>query len=91
MAEERYDSRVSHAVASFYADGAAAQFYLLADCLRGQTVGELSAWLRTEAPPDLTLLQALRLNARQHGCQPRDSADTDADLAIRTGPKGPRW
>jgi hypothetical protein len=87
MMEEEYDARASGAVASFYSAGAATKTYLWGDCLRGQSVGELSAWLRTTAPPDLTLLQALRLNAKERGCEPRELADTDAELAIRSGPK----
>ena len=90
MIEETYDARVGRTASTFYAAGAAAEGYLWSDCLRPQTVGELSAWLRTTAPPELTLLQALRLNAREHGCWPRDQADTDADLAIRSGPAGQR-
>jgi hypothetical protein len=80
--EELYDARAAHAVATFYAAGASAQVYLLSDCQRPQTVGELSAWLRTTAPPELTLLQALQLNAREHECEPRDPEDTDAEPAI---------
>ncbi|SRR6266478_3110424 len=69
--EKAYDARAAHAVASFYAAGAAAQGYRLTDCERPQTVGGLSAWLRTTAPPELTLLEALELNAEEHGCEPR--------------------
>jgi hypothetical protein len=49
------------------------------------TVAEFREWIRDSAPSDLTLQQALRLNAKERGCQPRDQADTDAELAIRSG------
>ena len=68
-----------------HADGALAESYLWSECLKSQTVEEPRAWLRTEAPAELTVLEALQLNAKQHGCVPRDQADTDAELAIRAG------
>jgi hypothetical protein len=81
--EADYDARMGRAVATFFASGAVTQTYLLATCLRPQTVGELSAWLRHTAPPELTLLEALRLNERERGCEGRDPSDVDAELAIR--------
>ena len=90
--ENNYDARVARAVASFFAVGAASQLYLTSDCARSQTVGELSAWLRTAAPAELTLLEALEQNARERGCEPRGEElpaiearlrdQTAADLAI---------
>lgn len=88
--EETYDARMARALSTYYAHGVVTQRFLLATCLRSQTVGELSAWLRTMAPPDITLLQASRLNARERGCEARDQADADAELAIRAGPAGQR-
>ena len=85
--ERRYDARARRAVEVFHASGALAESYLWSDCLKSQTVEELGAWLRTEAPAELTVLEALRLNAKQHGCEPRDQADADAELAIRAGRK----
>ena len=85
--EEKYDERAARAVAVFFAVGATTQEYLSSDCLRPQTVRELREWIRDAAPTELTLQQALRLNAKEHGCQPRDQADLDAELAIRAGPK----
>jgi len=81
--ERRYDARARRAVEVFHADGALSTGYLWTECLKSQTVEELRAWLRTEAPPELTVLEALKLNAKQHGCEPRDQADTDAEFAIR--------
>jgi hypothetical protein len=81
--EHLYDARAAHAVASFYAAGASAQGYLLTDCLRSQTVGGLSEWLRTTAPPDLTLLEALELNAREHECEPRGDAEPAIEARYR--------
>lgn len=85
MIEQAYDARMGRAVASFYAAGVTTHAYLWTDCLRGQSVGELSAWLRNTAPAELTLQEALRLNAREHGCEARDQEDLDAELAIRAG------
>jgi hypothetical protein len=83
--EEKYDERAARAVAVFFADAALTQGSLWSDCLREQSVLELRTWIREAAPPELTLQQALRLNAKEHGCEPRDQADTDADLAIQAG------
>ena len=88
--EEKYDARAARAVAVFFAVGATTQEYLSSDCLRGPSVRELREWIRDSAPPELTIQQALRLNAKEHGCQPRDPADTDAEQAIRSGPSRPR-
>jgi hypothetical protein len=85
--ERRYDARARRAVEVFHADGALAESYLWSDCLKSQTVEELRGWLRTEAPADLTVLEALQLNAKQHGCEPRDQADTDAELASSAKPE----
>src|SRR6266850_1302249 len=85
--ERRYDARARRAVEVFHADGALAESYLWSDCLKSQTIEELRAWLRTEAPADLTVLEALQLNAKQHGCEPRDQADADADLASSFRPE----
>jgi hypothetical protein len=83
--EEKYDARAARAVAVFFALGATTQGYLSSDCLRGQTVAGLREWSRDSAPPELTLQRALRLNAKEHGCEPRAQADADAELAIRSG------
>jgi hypothetical protein len=83
--EEKYDAQAARAVAVFFALGAATHEYLASDCLRGQTVAGLREWIRDSAPPELTLQQALRLNAKEHGCEPRAQADADAELAIRSG------
>ena len=83
--EEKYDERAARAVAVFFADAALTQGQLWSDCLRGQSVLELRTWIREAAPSELTLQQALRLNAKEHGCEPRDQADADADLAIQAG------
>jgi len=85
--ERRYDARARRAVEVFHADGALAESYLWSDCLKSQTIEELRTWLRTEAPADLTVLEALQLNAKQHGCEPRDQADADADLASSFRPE----
>jgi hypothetical protein len=82
--EERYDARATRAVEVFFAEGAMTEEYLLSECLRSQTVRELREWIRDEAPSELTLQQALRLNAKGRGCQARDLADTDAELATKS-------
>lgn len=83
--ERQYDERAARAVAVFFAVGATTQEYLLSDCLRGQSVRGLREWIRDMAPPELTLQQALRLNAKERVCEARDPADVDAELAIRSG------
>lgn len=83
--EERYDQRAARAVAVFYAEAALTQESLWSDCLRAQSVRELREWLHDAAPADLSLQQALRLNAKARGCEPRDQADVDAEFAIRSG------
>jgi hypothetical protein len=83
--EKKYDERAARAVAVFFAVGATTQEYLSSDCLRPQSVRELREWIRDSAPSELTLQQALRLNTKEHGCQPRDQADMDAELAIQSG------
>lgn len=85
LTEQTYDERAARAVAVFFAQGALTQGYLSSECLRGQTVRQLRDWLRETAPAELTLLEALRLNGREHGCEARDSADVDAELAIQSG------
>jgi hypothetical protein len=88
--EEKYDERAARAVAVFFAVGATTQEYLSSDCLRGSSVRDLREWIRDSAPAELSLQQALRLNAKERGCEPRGQADTDAELAIRAGPSRPR-
>jgi len=85
--EKRYDERAARAVAVFFAVGATTQEYLSSDCLRRSSVRDLREWIRDAAPAELTLQEALRLNAKERGCWPRDQADTDAELAIRAGPR----
>jgi hypothetical protein len=85
--ERDYDARAARAVAVFFAVGAATQEYLLGDCLRGQTVRGLREWMRDMALPELTLHEALRLNAKERGCEARDQTDADAALAIWAGPR----
>jgi hypothetical protein len=89
MTEQKYDERAARAVEVFFAVGAMSQEYLLSECLRGQTVLELREWLRNTAPPELTLLEALWLNAHQRGCQARAAEDVDAELAIWSGQPQP--
>ena len=83
--EAQYDGQAARAVAVFFAEAALTQQALWSDCLRGQSVRDLREWLRNDAPADLSLRQALRLNAKARGCEPRDQADVDAELAIRSG------
>lgn len=87
--ERQYDERAARAVAVFFAVGATTQEYLLNECLRGQSVRELREWIRDTALPGLTLQEALRLNAKERGCEARDQADADAELAIRSGRRHP--
>ena len=88
--EQEYDERAARAVAVFFAEAALTQQSLWSDCLRGQSVRELREWLRNDAPADLSLSEALRLNAKARGCETRSQADVDAELAIRSGWKTPR-
>ena len=83
--EGQYDAQAARAVAVFFAEAALTTQALWSDCLRGQSVREFREWLHDVAPADLSISEALRLNAKARGCEPRSQADVDADFAIRSG------